>query len=269
MTTGNESSDTRRKGIKSGDGRFRNCSQGIFIKSDTFKCSDRLEACFQRFEGFYGRSNLPAIQAKHFADYHGGHNIVKIEFSFERRILDVDQSALETIGYFTGRCKMDRFFGQGKITVVDIVVFLSLKTADILLGGDILVEGLVIVQVIRNNILHDGDMRRAGNIHQLVGGQFHDHQRTGGNLVQKIQGWGADISYQNRRDAGLGKDVMDKRSGGGFAFGAGDANDFTEAGFQKYLGMGSKNDSGLFSGDDFRIVRGDTRRFNDHLAFGI
>ena len=112
------------------------------------------------------------------------------------------------------------------VGVEDGVIGGSLVFENAFLGGKVLVEAAVAVEVVGSDVEHDRDFRMKGlDGLQLEAGDFEDVVGVVGGVGDQRNGGRPDVAADLRLVAAPADDVAGQRGGGGFAVGAGDGDD--------------------------------------------
>lgn len=133
-----------------------------------------------------------------------------------------DAAEPEDLGVGLGGDHLGRFvFG-----VEDEEVGGGLVFGDASLGGGVVLEVAVAVQVVGCDVEHEGDVGvEAADGFELEGGDFEDVPGAGGAEFDEIDNGEADVATDEGLPLGVGEDMAEQRGGGGFAIGAGDGDD--------------------------------------------
>jgi len=92
--------------------------------------------------------------------------------------------------------------------------------------------------VVGLQLANDGDVGGLIEIPELETGHFVDHDGVGGEAVEDVDGWGADVADEIGSFVVSVEEGFDEGTGGAFAFGGGDADNRARAVVEKVFGDG-------------------------------
>ena len=159
--------------------------------------------------------------------------------------------------------------GGGVVIVEDQPVLRSLVEKDVLLGPDVLLHGVVVVQVVGAEV---GDHRDVGALlhgHQLEGGQLQHGEVLLHHVGHVGQEGLADVAPHIDVPPRLLQKFGDDGGGGGLSVAPGDADEAAGAGLKKQLHLRAEFDAPPDGVDQFRRVGGKARGAEDHILMEI
>ena len=215
------------------DGRFGDGGDGIVVIIHPVFCGHILQPVGQAFEGGHGLSDLLRIAAVDLcADVIDESGVVLVVAAPDLQIISA--------GILIG----DLFFpgpgieGGHRIAAVEIIL-LCLEKGDVLLGGEIPLEGPVIVQMLLVKVQKYRRMGGESHGGELVAGHFEDDHALVVDLPVVVQAGIAYVAHQEGLSAGAGgQDGIKKGGSGALSLGARNAYGPVPELLQKELGLG-------------------------------
>ena len=140
---------------------------------------------------------------------------------------------------------------------------------DVLLGPDVLLYGVVVVQVVGAEVGDHRDMGALLHGHQLEGRQLQHGEVLLHHVGHVRQKGLSDVAPHIDVPPRLLQKLGDDGGGGGLSIAPGDADDAAGAGLEKQLHLRAELDAPLDSVDQLRRVGGQARGAEDHILVEV